>query len=55
MRLTYFSGDGNFGHADNFVLIDTSGWTDEDWDLIENTAAWELPKVAIEIEARNNG
>lgn len=33
----YFTSDGAYGLADDYTtVIDTSGWSDEDWEQIEN-------------------
>lgn len=47
MQLAYFAGDGNYGLENgNFVVVDVSQWTDEDWLLIEETSDWNRPRVA---------
>jgi len=49
-KLAYFAGDGNYGMEEgNFVLIDVSKWTDEDWTLIEYTSDFARPTVAMSI------
>lgn len=46
-NLAYFAGDGNYGMENgNFILVDVSKWTDEDWDEIENASDWERPRIA---------
>lgn len=32
---TYFAYDGNYGDADELVVLDTTFFTDEDWDYLE--------------------
>jgi hypothetical protein len=50
MQLAYFAGDGNYGLENgNFVLVDVSKWTDEDWDRIEETEDFKRPTVAASI------
>jgi hypothetical protein len=36
MNLTYFAADGNYGDATGMVIIDTTGWTDEDFAEIKD-------------------
>lgn len=31
----YFAQDGNYGTADEIEIVDTSNWTEEMWDLID--------------------
>jgi len=33
----YFASDGNYGDAEGLVVIDTTSWTADEWDIIENT------------------
>lgn len=50
MTLAYFAGDGNYGMENgNFVLVDVSKFTDEDWERIEMASDWERPRLANEI------
>ena len=50
MRLAYFAGDGNYGMENgNFVLVDVSDWTDEDWQKVEEADDYQRPRVANEI------
>jgi hypothetical protein len=46
---TYFADDGAYGNATGLVIIDTGDWTEEDWDLIDDTQDWERPRVARDI------
>jgi hypothetical protein len=36
MALTYFATDGSYGDGNSILNIDTSNWTDEMWDTVEN-------------------
>lgn len=31
----YFSPDGNYGSANDLAVIDTTNWTDKDWERVE--------------------
>ena len=33
----YFATDGNYGNAENLVIIDTADWTEDEWDIIEQS------------------
>lgn len=35
MTKHYFAADGNYGDADGLMIVDTSAWTEEDWEEIE--------------------
>ena len=34
--LAYFAEDGNYGDAKNLRIIDTSEFTEEEWEIISN-------------------
>lgn len=34
MTMTYFAADGSFGSAENLIIINTSRWTEADWDAV---------------------
>jgi hypothetical protein len=44
---------GSYGTGD-FDVIDTSEWTDADWDEFEESRDWEKLSVAREIMWRKN-
>jgi hypothetical protein len=49
-QLAYFAGDGNYGMENgNFVLVDVSKWTDEDWQRIEESSDSRRPSIAMSI------
>lgn len=31
---TYFATDGSYGDEDNLIVLDTSDWSDEKWELV---------------------
>ena len=35
---TYFAKDGSYGDASGLVIVDTSNWSEETWEMIENTS-----------------
>ena len=37
VKETYFASDGNYGSAEDLLVIDTSQWTEEYWQLIDET------------------
>jgi hypothetical protein len=49
---SYFASDGSFGDADDFAVVDTSSWTDSDWEEIEDSYDWERPAVARAIASK---
>ena len=46
---TYFASDGSYGWSNNLTVIDTSEWTEDDWDRIENCLDDERLDIAREI------
>lgn len=44
--LSYFSPDGNYGSADGYVVMETTRWTEIDWDIIEEASDEHRPIVA---------
>jgi hypothetical protein len=60
MAKTYFAEDGSYGDAERLVVMDTSDWTDEEWQKIEEASDWERPAIAQDItfygdKVANNG
>lgn len=45
----YFTTDGTFGDATELILVDTTNWTEEDWDLIDDCSDSERQDVAQRI------
>jgi hypothetical protein len=54
MSKTYFAEDGNYGNAESMTVVDTDNWTDEDWEVIDESLDSERPWVA-ELIARKHG
>ena len=44
--LSYFAPDGNYGSADGYVVMETTWWTDIDWEIIEEASDEHRPMVA---------
>lgn len=47
--MTYFAMDGNYGDSHGLVTLDTSAWTQENWDAIEMASDHDRISVALEI------
>jgi len=47
MTLTYFAADGNYGDATGMVIIDTTGWTDEDFEALDEGLDHQRPAEAM--------
>jgi len=45
---TYFAKDGSYGDASGLVILDTSKWTEETWQMIEETSDGFRSTRAIE-------
>jgi hypothetical protein len=48
-ELSYFAKDGNYGNADEIVIVDTSKWTGEEWAIIEENSDHDRPAVARQL------
>lgn len=46
MQLSYFATDGNYGSSSGLTIIDTTAWTDSDWDLVEQASDDQRPLTA---------
>ena len=46
---TYFAKDGSYGDASGLEIVDTSDWTQEDWDYLESTPETAQPAMARHI------
>lgn len=44
----YFAADGSYGEADILVL-DTSDWSQDEWDIIENAPDSERMAIAWQL------
>lgn len=44
--LSYFAPDGNYGNAAGMVVIETTHWSEVDWQLLEAASDWHRPDVA---------
>jgi hypothetical protein len=44
--LHYFASDGNYGSADGYVVMETTYWSEIDWEIIESATDEYRPIVA---------
>lgn len=44
--VAYFAEDGNYGDANGMVVMETTFWSADDWDIIEQTSDEDRPVVA---------
>lgn len=49
-QMYYFTPDGGYGEATGGCLIDTSKWTDEEWDLVTYSPDEHRSQIAVLIE-----
>lgn len=47
--LHYFATDGNYGSADQLVIVDTSDWDVEEWDIVDQTPERDRAMVAFQM------
>lgn len=45
-HLSYFATDGSYGNADGLVVMETTHWTELDWNLIDGAMDDARPTVA---------
>ena len=50
----WVSSDGTYG-TNKIVLVDTCGWTDADWEKLEDAGDNERIDVAVAIAEENGG
>lgn len=49
MKMThYFAADGSYGNSD-LVIVDTSDWTTDEWDIVENAPDSERMSIAWQL------
>ena len=46
MNLTYFAMDGNYGDAAGVTIIDTTDWTDADFEMLDVVSDEQRPLAA---------
>ncbi len=51
----YFTRDGAYGEAIDGCIIDTTHWTDSDWDEIETVSDWDRVNIARYITEGRGG
>lgn len=51
---TYFAQDGNYGSADQIAIVNTEGWSETDFQEIEDDSDWNAPSNAIAIAERHD-
>lgn len=44
--MSYFAVDGNYGDADGITVMETTHWSEADWEIIESTSDEYRPDVA---------
>lgn len=50
MSKHYFAADGNYGSAEGLVVVDTSDWTEEEWEVIDCARESERPEIAKQMK-----
>ena len=56
-RLTYFTDDGSYGSGlpEHMVVLDTSLWTDKDWERVVDCCDSDRMDIAITICREHGG
>lgn len=50
----YFATDGNYGDATDIVIVDTTEWTEDDFQLIEDASDSERAEIATRLDEKRN-
>lgn len=53
-RETYFATDGSYGDAYDLVVIDTSDFTEADWEAINEAGDYDRSRIANSIRYRKD-
>lgn len=48
-NLTYFAHDGSWGDAAGLTIIDTTAWTNEDYEKLDGVSDENLPDAAVAV------
>jgi hypothetical protein len=54
MKDLWVSDEGTYG-SNQIVLVDTTGWTDADWEKLEDAGDPERMEVAVSIAEKHGG
>ena len=46
IQVHYFADDGNYGDANGMAIVETTKWTELDWEDLEDASDSSRPKVA---------
>jgi len=49
MTIHYFAADGNYGNARQLVVVDTSDWTEDEWEDVDNAPDSERGSIALQL------
>ena len=55
MSSHYFASDGNYGSANNVVILETGHWDADDWTAIEESWDGDRISTALEIVRKYGG
>lgn len=44
--LSYFAKDGNYGDADGIIVVDTTEWSESDFEMVERASDENRPLAA---------
>ena len=49
MTIHYFAADGHYGNARQLVVVDTSDWTEDEWEDVDNAPEGERGSIALQL------
>lgn len=54
MTTTYFAADGSYGNAADLIILDTSDWSTDEWEIIDEVRDIDRVRVAYELSLRSD-
>jgi len=50
MSMYYFAEDGSYGEAEGLVIVDTTLWTEEMWEVVSTTCESDRLEVLLQLD-----
>ena len=55
MSKSYFTPDGTYGDATDVAVIDTTNWTESDWERVEECSDSDRRDIAVIFDMYRSG
>jgi len=53
--LYYFAKDGSYGDAEDIIITDVPGFTEDEWDIVAQTPDMERHNVVAQLLRKTSG